>query len=124
MQTGLKIRELPMVVKKVNDVLKIASFNNNNTSNGAGVIHPAAVDPAPDQLKDDNFLLTYPERMDKETAELIAGLNRTFTVNGLFRLLETIPAEEVTPPVAIHALKRIIHLNNNQARRSLELHVS
>ena len=38
MQTGLKIRELPMVVQKVNDVLKIEELNqigNNGSKSSA-----------------------------------------------------------------------------------------
>ena len=41
MQTGLKIRELPMVVKKVNDVLKIEEELNINICD-VGSIHQLA----------------------------------------------------------------------------------
>lgn len=46
------------------------------------------------------------------------GFNRCFSVHGIFKLLETIPAEEVTPPVAIHALKKIIDLENHVTFRN------
>ena len=57
--------------------------------------------------------LTYPQEMDPEASEIVAGFNRCFTVAGIFRLLETIPAEEVTPPVAVHAINRIIEFKRN-----------
>lgn len=96
-QTGLKICELPLVVKKVEDVLKIGEpvsrsgkYNSNGSQHGI-------------------FTITFPQEMDLETSEILSGFNRCFTASGIFRLLETIPAEEVTPPVAIHALNRIIN---------------
>ena len=104
MQTGLKIRELPIVVKKVDDVLKLGQSNNKNTTKlveNTGVIF-----------------------ISEETKTIIDELNITVTVDDLFKCLQAIPAEKVTSPVAIHALKRIINLNNNQARRNLQLHVS
>lgn len=72
-----------------------------------------------------NFFFTeqppviYPSGIiDHETEETIAGINRCITTSGLFRLLETIPANEVSPPVAIHALKKIIELENNALFRN------
>ena len=104
MQTGLKIRELPIVVKKVDDVLKLGQSTNKNSTKlveNTGVIF-----------------------ISEETMTIIDELNKTVTVDDLFKCLQAIPAEKVTSPVAIHALKRIINLNNNQARRHLQLHVS
>lgn len=103
MQTGLKIRELPLVVKKVNDVLKLEEFNNN----GAKV------------SQENNQIFNHTNsKSDRDTIE---QMNKTISVTDLFHFLEVVPAEKVTPPVAINALKRIIHLNNNQARRRLEI---
>lgn len=92
-QNGLKICELPLVVKKVEDVLKIGESRSAKTN----------------ELQQGLFTLTYPQEMDPEISEILAGFNRCFTASGIFRLLETIPAEEVTPPVAIHALNKIIN---------------
>ena len=93
-QNGLKICELPLVVKKVEDVLNIGEKSKSSKTN---------------ELHQGLFTLTYPQEMDPETSEILAGFNRCFTASGIFRLLETIPAEEVTPPVAIHALNKIIN---------------
>ncbi len=101
-QAGLKIRELPLVVKKVNDVLQISGMDTF----------------------DDLVLFSDRRRLnrskgstetpaDGEQAEVFAGFNRCFSVHGVFRLLETMPAEEVTPAVAVHVLKKIIDLENN-----------
>ena len=106
MQKGFKIRELPLVVKKVNDVLKLEEFNGSKNQNKSA----------------ENGGLS--SISSQETSEFIENMNQTITVGSLFKFLETIPADKVNPPVAIHALKRIIHLNNNQARRYLEIHVS
>ena len=110
MQTGLKIRELPMVVQKVNDVLKIEELNQVSKSDSSDV-SPTT-----------NNTVTLPSQQDREIME---GFNRIVTVTGLFKVLEAIPAQEVTPTVAVHCLKRIIYLNNNLARRNnFEIDVS
>lgn len=90
MQTGLKIRELPLVVKKVNDVLSLDEPRSPVTSSASVPI----------------------VFVDKAMSDLMENMNRFVSVDSLFKFLETIPAEKVTPPVAVHALKRIIHLNN------------
>ena len=43
-------------------------------------------------------------------------------MGGLFRLLETIPAEEVTPDVAVAALKLIINLDNHPFSTTIPFH--
>jgi len=107
-QTGLKICELPLVVKKVEDVLKIGE-SPNATGNGK----PSHVGGL--------ITLSYPQEMDPEASEIVAGFNRCFTASGIFRLLETIPAEEVTPPVAVHALNRIIEFDRISKQQKLSL---
>lgn len=102
-QSGLKIRELPLVVKKVNDVLQISGMD-------AFKSHPV---PAP-------VLESY-EEFDNETAELVAGFSRCFSVNGIFKLLESIPLAEVTPPVAVYALNKVLDLENSAVNSRKEL---
>lgn len=48
-----------------------------------------------------------------ESQEMAAGFDRCYTAKGVFKLLELIPAEEVTPEVALQALKAIFRLENN-----------
>ena len=104
MQTGLKIRELPLVVKKVNDVLKLEEFSNGTV-----------------KTPNESVTTTSTKIVDRASIEIIEKMNTTVSVPDLFKVLEAIPAEKVTPFVAIEALKRIIHLNNNQARRYLQI---
>jgi hypothetical protein len=91
-QSGFRIRELPLVVQKVNDVLRIGAEDDEDVLGG----QPAAS-----------------IAVDEEAAEVMSGFDRCFSTHGIFKLLETIPAEEVTPPVAVHALKKIINLENS-----------
>jgi len=99
-QTGLKISELPLVVKKVNDVLNIQV--------GSAVADGTAT--SSDDRRKEEFLQSFEDFDNVETKEIISGLRRCFTVAGIFRLLETIPAGEVTPSVAVEALKLILTL--------------
>lgn len=97
-QSGLRISELPLVVKKVRDVLKIL---------------PSGIEETDEDILKNNFLQAFDDRENEETREIIAGLRRCFTVNGIFKLLETIPADEVTPCVAVEALKLILTLESS-----------
>lgn len=63
---------------------------------------------APTEEQKDKFLLTFPAGFGAEEMEVIAGFNRCFAASEIFRLLETIPREEVTPVVAIHALRSAV----------------
>ncbi len=98
LQTGLKIQELPMFVQKVNDVLQISgpSSDQFTAANESKIVAVAA--------------------LDEETLETIAGFDRCSSLTGLFKLLETVPAGEVTAPVAIRALKKIVDLENDKEK--------
>merc|ERR1719317_965088 len=50
--------------------------------------------------------------------EIISGFNRCYNSSSIFRLLETIPITEVTPPVAAHAYKKIVELEINYETRN------
>lgn len=92
MQNGLKIRELPMVVEKVNNILNVEDMNHNGNKT-VSLIHTA------------------------QDREIMEEINQMVSVNGLFKMLEMLPTGKVTSPVAVHCLKRIIHINN--ARKGL-----
>jgi len=104
LQSGSKISELPLVVRKVNNIFELYKRLG---------IQQTASDIQPTEETKEKFILTFPADMCEEEMEIIAGFNRCFTSKDLFRLLETIPRQEVTPIVAAHALRRIIDLENN-----------
>jgi len=94
-QNGKKISELPMVVKKVKDVFEIYRRMG---------ISPTKVEPK------EQTATAVIGQMSEEEREIIDGFNRCFNSSSIFRLLETIPTLEVTPPVAAHALRKIMEL--------------
>ncbi len=96
-QTGLKICELPMVVQKVHDVLKIGDLS-----------------PQLDDKRSIHGKYSLATKLNPEIAEILSGFNRCSSVSEMLRLLEMIPADEVVPIVAVHALKRIIYLQNSE----------
>ena len=123
MQSGLKISELPLVVKKVNDVLQIDIASRSKSlprlNDGAATIYFST------ETDNINVHKGNPEMLCKaseESREIIAGLRRCFSVGGLFRLLETIPAEEVTPAVAVAALKLIVNLDSHPFSTTIPFH--
>lgn len=124
MQSGLKISELPMVVKKVNDVLQIDIASRSKSlprrsSDGAATIYFPNEESKNLAISRDSKLES---NVSEESQEIIAGFKRCFSVGGLFRLLETIPAEEVTPAVAVAALKLIVNLDNHPFSTTIPFH--
>jgi len=124
MQSGLKISELPMVVKKVNDVLQIDIASRSKSlprrsNDGAATIYFPNEESKNLAISKDSKLES---NVSEESQEIIAGFKRCFSVGGLFRLLETIPAEEVTPTVAVAALKLIVNLDNHPFSTTIPFH--
>jgi len=103
MQTGLNIKELPLVLKKVNDVLNLDDNNKTPKSNY-------------DNNVNENSVIT------KEAKDVIEHMSRTKTVGELFKYLEDVKSENVIPPVAIHALHCIIDLQKKQNQKLLSIH--
>jgi len=102
MQTGLSIKELPLVVKKVSDVLNLDDANNKT--------------PKTNNNKNENSVIT------KEAKDVMEHMNQTKTVGELFKYLEDVKSENVIPPVAIHALHCIIDLQKKQNQKLLSIH--
>ena len=71
-----------------------------------GIEH-TATELKPTEEENEKFVLTFPPEMKEEEREIIDGFNRCYNSSSIFRLLETIPREEVTPVVAVHALRLI-----------------
>lgn len=114
-EDGSSIRELPVIVRKVSsnsflfcenkvqsDLCNSVTSDSTSNSNGGN--------------KKEKF-------NDSECKEIIEYYNKCYSARGIFAILETIPASEVTPYVALQALKRIVTLENNKAIRNAPLNV-
>jgi len=104
LQNGSKISELPLIVRKVNDIFEL--YKRMGIKHTWSEIQPREEDK-------DKIVLVFPAEVSTEEMEIIAGFNRCFNQSSIFRLLETIPRQEVTPLVAGHALRKLIDLENN-----------
>lgn len=93
-QDGSEINELPVIVRKVNDVV---SFS----------------DTAELPLKPTS-------EQDEQEEEAVSAIDRCHTLKSVYALLGLMPKEEVTPQVAVHALTRILDLENNVQLRNVE----
>ncbi|XP_059469787.1 FAST kinase domain-containing protein 3, mitochondrial-like [Neocloeon triangulifer] len=94
-QDGCEINELPVIVRKVNDFI---AFDTTSE------LPPKAPQPS------------YGEHED----EAVSAIDRCHSLKSLYSLLEILPKEEVTPIIAVHALKRILDLENNHQFRNQE----
>jgi len=103
-QTGHRISELPVVVKKVKDVWEL--------------YRRMGIDTTVKQPEEEHLVSLVPKELNEEEKEIISGFNRCYNSSSIFRLLETIPIIEVTPPVAAHAYKKIVELENNYEARN------
>eukprot|EP00088_Acartia_fossae_P006115 TRINITY_DN1279_c0_g1_i4.p1 TRINITY_DN1279_c0_g1~~TRINITY_DN1279_c0_g1_i4.p1 ORF type:complete len:716 (+),score=170.02 TRINITY_DN1279_c0_g1_i4:592-2739(+) len=109
MQDGAKISEVPLIVKKVKDIFELYRRMD---------IKQTMCELQPTEKEKDDFIIVFPDNIAEDEMEIISGFNRCFNSASIFRLLETIPRQEVTPLVAVHALRKIIDLENSFEMRN------
>uniref|UniRef100_A0A8D8VAM1 FAST kinase domain-containing protein 3 n=1 Tax=Cacopsylla melanoneura TaxID=428564 RepID=A0A8D8VAM1_9HEMI len=98
-QDGVNVQELPIIVRRLSGKDFIILDNN--------------------LVPDEEHTNTISETNNKEElAEIINGFNRCVTTDEIFKILDTMPAEEVTPLVALHALQKTYELDNNKVFRN------
>lgn len=98
-QDGVNIQELPIIVRRLSGKDFIVLDNN--------------------LVPDDNQNETVAETNSKqELDEIINGFNRCVTTEAIFKILDTMPLDEVTPLVALHALQKTYELDNNKVFRN------
>lgn len=108
-EDGTDIQELPVIVRKVSGKDSVVFCENRgdacNNINGNGNDKPK--ETVVDKVKE-----------EEEVNEIVEGINRCYTARGIFALLETMPSDEVTPYIALQALKKIITVENNKKFRN------
>lgn len=112
-EDGPNIRELPVIVRKVSSNSVIFCENKIESKFSSSL----TVDPISNRDVKENELKTN----DFECKEILEYFNKCYSARGIFAILETIPTNEVTPIVALQALKRIVTLENNKAVRNAPL---
>ncbi|KAG8288699.1 hypothetical protein J6590_013987 [Homalodisca vitripennis] len=113
LEDGGNIRELPIIVRKVSNNSII--FSENKISNGGNTLVKVDQDSKVENKLNDRGKSN---SNDLEAQEIIDYFNKCYTARGIFAILETIPANEVTPNVALQALKKIVTLENNKTFRN------
>lgn len=122
LEDGTNMRELPLIVRRVSnnsvifcenrpDNITILTDNMSNPENGN---HNNGL-PSSSSGK------SKPITNDVESQEIIDYFEKCYTARGIFAILETIPANEVTPFVALQALRKIVTLENNKTIRNSSL---
>lgn len=109
LEDGSDIQELPVIVRKVSGKDSIVFCENrgeafDGSKNGNGGDNAKEI---VDEAKE-----------EEEVNEVVEGINRCYTARGIFALLETMPSNEVTPYIALQALKKIITVENNKKFRN------
>lgn len=125
LEDGTNMRELPIIVRKVShnsvifckntpDSFKILQDNTDNISNSkSNLIDGSSDSTLPDKSKVNTN--------DLDSQEIIDYFDKCYSARGIFAILETIPANEVTPSVALQALRKIVTLENNKSIRNSSL---
>lgn len=109
LEDGTDIQELPVIVRKVSCKESHVFYENQGETfddknrNGGNDKPKENVDTA---------------KEEEEINEIVEGINRCYTARGIFALLETMPSGEVTPYIALQALKKIITVENNKKFRN------
>lgn len=103
-QEGTDIRELPVIVRNVCGDINIICKENckANTVNNEELIKKL------NNLKNE----TDRKKAEKEIVDVIRGFKKCSSVKSLLDLLEIVMLDEVTPAVALCALKKIVELEN------------
>ena len=83
-QSGKKISELPVVVKKVQNVFELYKQ--------LGIKAEVVEDPSREESTTTTKVIT--SHMSEEEREVIGGFDRCVNASSIFRLLETIPPDE------------------------------
>lgn len=107
MQDGSDFQELPIIVRKITNKDNIELLGNRRADE--------IVDKTCNKTGREEFIDI---AKDEEAREIIDGFNRCYSPKGIFALLDLIPSDEVTPYVALQALKKIIILENNKEFRN------
>ncbi|XP_050542455.1 FAST kinase domain-containing protein 3, mitochondrial-like [Daktulosphaira vitifoliae] len=103
-QEGNEIRELPLIVRNVcgNDICTDSDCTSEINSNTMNLI---------DKLKDFNSESDR-KKAEEEIVDVIRGFKKCSSVKSLIDLLEIVMLDEITPAVALCALKKIVELEN------------
>lgn len=103
-QEGTDIRELPLIVRNVycNDICNKENNTINSDMNKNELVNKL------NSLKNETDRI----KADEEIVDVIRGFKKCSSVKSLLDLLEIIMLDEVTPIVALCALKKIVELEN------------
>lgn len=105
-QEGAEIRELPLIVRNVcsNEIC----CNEECTEAGDTNINNDELVNKLNNLKNE----TDRRKADKEIVDVIRGFKKCSSVKSLVDLLEIVMLDEITPSVALCAMKKIVELEN------------
>jgi len=103
-QEGANIRELPLIVRNVcsNDICCDVDSCTKEATNNDELVKKL------NSLKNE----TNRKKADEEIVDVIRGFKKCSSVKALVDLLEIVMLDEVTPTVALCALKKIVELEN------------
>jgi|UniRef100_A0A2S2QUT9 Xaa-Pro dipeptidase len=103
-QEGTDIRELPLIVRNVSctDICNEDNNTNNRNINNDEMVNKL------NNLKNE----TDRKKAEEEIVDVIRGFKKCSSIKSLLDLLEIIMLDEVTPIVALCALKKIVELEN------------
>lgn len=96
LEDGMDIQELPLIVRKV---------NGNHISDSPEVVKKKT------NITSNKFVNSSQEM---EIKEMIEGFDKCYSPKSVFSLLDLIPKLEITPSVALQALKTIVKLENSR----------
>lgn len=121
LEDGTNIRELPVIVRKVSSNSVIFCANKADDNLGLSDLTSGFGEEGKTETNPSSISPKASSNIDLESQEIIDYFHKCYSARGIFAILETIPANEVTPHVALQALKRIVTLENNKAIRNSTL---
>ncbi|XP_035730512.1 FAST kinase domain-containing protein 3, mitochondrial-like isoform X2 [Vespa mandarinia] len=121
LEEGMYIQELPMIVKKINDIGLVCNVKGNRKQAAEKIdIETKIAKQRIDIETDEGTAILFSSDLEclKHTniEEILEGLNSSYSTKGIYSLLENKIADEINCRIALQGLRKIIEMENVQRR--------
>ncbi|XP_046831618.1 FAST kinase domain-containing protein 3, mitochondrial-like isoform X2 [Vespa crabro] len=121
LEEGMYIQELPLIVKKINDIGLVCNVKGNRKQAAEKIdIETKIAKQRIDIETDEGTAILFSSDLEclKHTniEEILEGLNSSYSTKGIYSLLENKIADEINCRIALQGLRKIIEMENVQRR--------
>ncbi|XP_043488082.1 uncharacterized protein LOC122515017 isoform X1 [Polistes fuscatus] len=121
LEEGMNIQELPLIVKKINDIGLVCNFKGNGEEAAEKMDADTKISKRRIDIEtEEGIAILFSSDLEclKRTNvdEILEGLNSSNSTKGIYSLLENKIADEINCRIAVQGLKKIFEIENAQRR--------